>query len=169
VPHYYYRGSGPVWHVQMRMPHYESSSFGDRMSRRGHLRQMRTSNARSCDAGSSFLLLSSLTDGIAADVLLEKSPLRKVQSTRPHATVSNAECPLGCVGDLTTRSSIHPVTTPHALLLEKLSCSNAYVCSLNGADLPCRFSEVAKSFDPSPGIQFLAGDGRLGERWLGAV
>jgi hypothetical protein len=99
----------------------------------------------------------------------EKSPLRKVKSTRPHATVSNAECPLGCVGGLTTCSSIHPVTTPHALLLEKLSCSNAYDCSLNGADLTRRFSEVAKTYDASPGIQFLAGDGRLGERWLGAV
>ena len=60
----------------------------------------------------------------------EKSPPRKAKSTRPHAMVSNTECPLGCVGGLTTCSvSIHPLTSPHALPLEKVCCSNAYVCS----------------------------------------
>src|ERR1035437_5683986 len=92
----------------------------------------------------------------------EKSPPRKFKSTRPHAMVSNTECPLGCVGGLTTSSVFHSSshfttrTSPRKGVLLK-----SLVCSLNGADLPCRFSEVAQTFDASPGIQFLAGGGRL--------
>lgn len=41
---------------------------------------------------------------------------------------------------------------------------------LHCAEFSSRLSEVAQALDPISGIQFLAGSGRLGERWLpGAV
>jgi len=41
-----------------------------------------------------------------------------------------------------------------------------FVGSLNGTEFPRRLSEIAQTLDAISGIQFLVGDGRVGECWL---
>jgi len=45
-----------------------------------------------------------------------------------------------------------------------------FVSSFNCAELSCRLSEVAQTFDTVPGFEFLVGGDGLGEAWFpGAV
>jgi hypothetical protein len=53
----------------------------------------------------------------------------------------------------------------HATFVIPLDHCIVFVRSLNCADLSRGLSEVAQTLDTISGIQFLAGGGRLDERW----